>query len=74
MQRIRNLIMGSTSLPIEDSQKTAMLPIRVATYQATNSLRLEYQALLPSANIISQKLMQFLTMNHNLLKTNNLIH
>ncbi len=45
---------------VEYSLKSATLPIGVATYQTTSSLPVEYQALLPSANVISQKLMQFL--------------
>jgi hypothetical protein len=45
---------------VEYSLKTATLPIEVATYQTTSSLPAEYRTLLPSANVISQKLMQFL--------------
>ncbi|MCF0065805.1 PDDEXK nuclease domain-containing protein [Dyadobacter sp. LJ419] len=49
---------------VEYSLRTATLPIGAATYQTTSSLPAEYQALLPSANVISQKLMHLLDSNH----------
>lgn len=48
---------------VEYSLQTATLPIGVATYQTTPILPAEYQSLLPSANAISQKLLQFLNEN-----------
>ncbi|RYE28577.1 MAG: DUF1016 domain-containing protein [Sphingobacteriaceae bacterium] len=50
---------------VEYSLQTATLPIGVATYQTTNTLPAEYQSLLPSANTISQKLLQFLNENNH---------
>jgi hypothetical protein len=44
---------------VENFLKTATLRIGIATYQTTSSLPAEYQELLPSANIISDKLMKF---------------
>jgi predicted nuclease of restriction endonuclease-like (RecB) superfamily len=45
---------------VEYSLKTATLPIGVATYNTTETLPEEYKNLLPSAETISQKLLDFL--------------
>lgn len=45
---------------VEYSLKTANLPIGVATYHTANKLPKAYQKLLPSAEMISQKLIEFL--------------
>jgi predicted nuclease of restriction endonuclease-like (RecB) superfamily len=45
---------------VEYSLKTATLPIGVATYTTSNDLPSAYKALLPSAELISQKLSDFL--------------
>jgi predicted nuclease of restriction endonuclease-like (RecB) superfamily len=44
---------------VEYSFKTAMLPIGVATYTTSNDLPNAYKALLPSAELISEKLAHF---------------
>jgi predicted nuclease of restriction endonuclease-like (RecB) superfamily len=48
---------------VEYSLKTATLPIGVATYNTTETLPEEYKNLLPSAETISQKLLDFLEDN-----------
>lgn len=48
---------------VEYSLKTAILPIGVATYSTTENLPEEYKNLLPSAETISQKLLDFLVEN-----------
>jgi predicted nuclease of restriction endonuclease-like (RecB) superfamily len=45
---------------VEYALKTAMLPIGVATYQTTNILPDAYKTLLPSTDIITQKMTDFL--------------
>lgn len=49
---------------VEYSLKTASLPIGVATYSTVGTLPPEYQSLLPSAELISQKLLSFLNQNN----------
>lgn len=44
---------------VEYSLKTATLPIGVATYNTTGKLPVEYESLLPSAEVISQQLLYF---------------
>lgn len=48
---------------VEYSLKTATLPIGVATYQTASTLPDAYKTLLPAAETISQKLLDFLTEN-----------
>ena len=46
---------------VEYALKTAQLPIGVATYNTTNQLPVEYQKLLPTTDMIREKLIHFLT-------------
>jgi predicted nuclease of restriction endonuclease-like (RecB) superfamily len=45
---------------VEYALKTATLPIGIATYNTTNTLPKEYQSLLPSTELIAQRLLDFL--------------
>jgi predicted nuclease of restriction endonuclease-like (RecB) superfamily len=48
---------------VEYSLKTSTLPIGIATYNTSSTLPIEYRALLPSAEEIGQKMLQFLNSN-----------
>ena len=50
---------------VEYSLKTSNLPIGVSTYNTTHQLPAEYKALLPSAEDINEKLLQFLHPDNN---------
>ncbi|MCX6265809.1 MAG: PDDEXK nuclease domain-containing protein [Bacteroidetes bacterium] len=50
---------------VEYSLQTSTLPIGVATYSTTNILPAEYRDLLPSAEVISQKVIHFFMENDN---------
>ena len=49
---------------VEYSLKTTLLPIGIATYNTSDTLPEAYKSLLPTAENISQKLLNFLNDNH----------